>query len=270
VRPRARSPILHPCHGSRSRRWLGSYADAVLEDSTSTLPSPLTEWATSIGIHHPGDPSTSGLLGETLPKGVPDATLGEFAELGPQLAMWPEHLALGKFVRELVRAAKKREAPRPTESQREYVYTRLSLDHAKFVSTSAGWALDFPNLYSRIWFELFELFEARPRLHLCPLCQRVYVPRTSAQTRCRRTLYTWPGGVEIRACVPQPQLAADEHRRKYKRLMEARRRARRRHGDSSPEAHSAHAALEAYLHDPKYKGRRVGRPPKDKPVTLLT
>ncbi len=41
--------------------WLGSYADALL------IESPLTTWANSIGIAHPGEPSSRGMLGDELP-----------------------------------------------------------------------------------------------------------------------------------------------------------------------------------------------------------
>lgn len=249
--------------------WLGSYADTVLGGTSA-----LTRWAKSISVKEPGQESSRHQLGDALPSAISGPTLTKFSsKQGVQLG--DSQRELEPFVKELRRAARKREAPRPTESAREYVRSRVGLgdprvrlDDTRLVSTSAGWAFEFPNLRSRVWFELFELFEARPTLHLCPLCERVYVPRTAAQTRCQRALYAWPAGSPIRSCVPQPKLDADRHRREYKRLAEALRRARRRHKENSPRTLAARAELDAYRRE---NYGLAGRPPRGEvPVTVLS
>ena len=132
---------------------------------------------------------------------------------------------------------------------------------------NGGMDAEFSDLRARSWYELFTLFEAQPRVHLCPLCERVYVPRTAAQRRCQLVVYTWPDIVAVRGCAPLPRLDADRHRREYKRLAEALRRARLQHGEKSLKArqvcailHSSRIASTNYGH--------VGRPPKgETPIT---
>ena len=136
------------------------------------------------------------------------------------------------------------------------------------MSTTAGWTLEFSDLRARSWYELFTLFEAQPRVHLCPLCERVYVPRTAAQLRCQLVVYASPGIVAVRGCAPLPRIDADRHRLEYKRLTEAARRARLRHGEKSREARNAGAALDAYRQN---NYGHVGRPPKgETPITHHT
>jgi hypothetical protein len=239
--------------------WLGSYANARLGGQ-----SVLTRWARlRLGVTRPGQLSSLDIRGKPLPTELPDSVLAKFAAGGQVLEQHRTRLDI--LVRELVRAAKVREAPSLTPRTRNLLRSgslELAAEPpfgAVLRSTSGGWAYEFPSLLARVWFELFEAFEARPSLHLCPICQRLYVPRTAAQRRCQRAVYIWPDAEPIGGCAPLPRLAADRHRREYKRLAEALRRARHRHGEGSVAAQAARDAFDVYrLH---HFGL-AGRPPK--------
>jgi hypothetical protein len=211
-----------------------------------------------------------------LPADVPDDVLERFAQ-DDGLRVDDFRIKLAVWSRELEEAARQGNRVAPDIWMLKLLRDQVSLDGTRLELTSenGGWALWFPKLQARLWWELFELFTLRPRLRVCSLCGRVFVPRSNTQTRCQRGTFTFDAVSEadqVRSCVPLPWVRADQHRREYKKLSEAVRRARLRHEAektrrTAAALKKAKAALDEYR---QHNYGQVGRPAKSgAPVTFI-
>ena len=131
------------------------------------------------------------------------------------------------------------------------------------------WGLTYQNLAERIAAELFEIFTTRPRLHRCRFCNRIFVPRTRTDTKCRANLWTLRQPSPLELCIPQDatdnynaNVAAGQHDRERKRRHQHMRREAQRHGENSARAKRAKDDYAAWIHE---HGKLRGPVPRPRP-----
>jgi hypothetical protein len=131
------------------------------------------------------------------------------------------------------------------------------------------WGIDFQNLAERVALELFELFDSRPRLQRCRLCNRIFVPRTTADTKCRADLWELGQTTALELCNPQypvdayyARILAERHGRERKSRHQQMRRELKRFGEGSPRAERAKAKYEDWILE---HGKQRGPAPRPMP-----
>lgn len=139
------------------------------------------------------------------------------------------------------------------------------------------WGFRFRDLAERVAVELFDVYDRRPRLRRCKLCNRVFVPASGDEQRrqfCRLRLWALPSYVIHEYCVPRERVdahnaavLASEHRRRRKNLWQKWRREEQRRGTGSAPAKRAREAYESYMAE---HGRPRGPDPSyEIPATRL-
>jgi hypothetical protein len=247
--------------------WLASLADRYRADKKE---SDLTAFLRQkIGIAAPGQDSNRAVLGLPHATSIPTDTLDTFAasEL-PHIRDFVDH-EIRPFMLELSQAADERRRPDPEAVEHEEgngleaalrllriyepKYVLASLHHADSNKRFLGLTLD--NLAQRVAVELVHLFDNQPRLRRCLLCNRIFVPRSTTDSRCQANLWTHPTLPPIEFCIP-PQaveahndaVEAGQHKRERKRRHQKMRRDIERFGKGTPRANQARAEYDAWIH----------------------
>ena len=131
------------------------------------------------------------------------------------------------------------------------------------------WGLTYQNLPERIAVELFEIFATQPRLHRCRFCNRIFIPRTRTDTKCRADLWSTDQPSPLELCIPQSavdshnaNVLGGQHERERKRRHQQMRREIKRGGEDSPRAKRAKADYETWI---SAHGKRRGPAPHPQP-----
>jgi hypothetical protein len=261
--------------------WLASLADRLRgQQAKSRLTLFLQQ---EVGIARPGQDSSKAAFGQPRATRLPAPHLKDFttAEL-PRIREFVD-FDLGPFLPELVRAADERRRPDPhaiehPDGDAVAAALRLlniygpKLDPTPMSTPQSKhtlWGLTYHNLAERIAVELFELFTTRPRLHRCRFCNRIFIPRTRTDTKCRANLWTLRQPSPLELCIPQhtadthnAEIVAGQYNRERKRRHQQMRREAQRYGENSARAKRAKADYTTWIHE---HGKQRGPAPRPRP-----
>ena len=197
----------------------------------------------------------------------PDDILGYFAqEHGGHIRSWAAN-AFNLVDASLLNWARARErVPRGYEAaaERRLALTQMAhrLRPVNAIDGSHHWARRYESLYERVALELEDVAVRRPKLRICPLCSRVYVPLRRGQRICGNQIWDAQSRKLVRRCTPASETltygAAEAalYARQRKTRWAAMNRIRTKYAYDDPRTQEALAEWEAW---------RAANPPPRKP-----
>ncbi len=261
--------------------WLASLADRLRGDQAeSDLTAFLRQEA---GIAKPGQDSHKAALGQPHPASLPAEEVEAFTATELPRIREFINLDIGPFMPELTRAADERRRPDPHLVEHPdgdgvaAARRLLSIYGPRLAPVPLHnpetkrtlWGLTYQNLPERIAVELFEIFATQPRLHRCRFCNRIFIPRTRTDTKCRADLWSTDQPSPLELCIPQSavdshnaNVLGGQHERERKRRHQQMRREIKRGGEDSPRAKRAKADYETWI---SAHGKRRGPAPHPQP-----